>query len=145
MKTIHSPAGARAALLLSAAVTTIGLVGCLVENPNRTAVYRESPSRVVYVQDDYVYYPQYEMYYSSSRHQYGYRSGNSWVWQASPSHVSINMLVASPFVQLAFHDSPEKHHSEVIRSYPKNWKQPEKKPSDKDRHSDDQGHNDHKH
>ena len=33
--------------------------------------------RVFVVQDDYVYYPQYECYYSVSRHQYAYREGNA--------------------------------------------------------------------
>ena len=48
------------------------------------------------VQDDYVYYPQYEVYYSSSRHQYGYRDGNAWVWRPEPPHVGINVLLGSP-------------------------------------------------
>ena len=41
------------------------------------SVYVEPP--VFVVQDDYVYYPDYEIYYSSSRHQYAYREGNAWV------------------------------------------------------------------
>src|SRR5476651_716775 len=50
------------------------------------------------VQDDYVYYPQYEVYYSNSRHQYGYRDGNAWVWRPAPPHVEVNALLGSPSV-----------------------------------------------
>ena len=74
------------------------------------------------VEDDYVYYPSYECYYSVSRHQYAYREGNAWVSRPAPRGVSVNMLVASPSVRMNFHDSPAQHHAAVVRQYPKNWK-----------------------
>jgi hypothetical protein len=112
-------------------------VGCVYANPNAPVVYREPAPSVVVAQDDYVYYPQYEVYYSASRHQYGYREGNSWAWRPAPPHVALNVLVASPSVRMNFHDSPEKHHSEVVRSYPKNWKPA---PRRDDHHDDDHQH-----
>jgi hypothetical protein len=59
-----------------------GLTGCVdyVDGP-RGEVY--APTQSVYVeegvamQDDYVYYPSYQVYYSSSRGQYIYLDGRS--------------------------------------------------------------------
>ena len=78
----------------------------------------------VVLQDDYVYYPAYEVYYSSRRHDYRYRDGNAWVTRAAPPRVSVDVLFASPSVRLDFHDAPERHHDATIRSYPKNWSPP---------------------
>jgi hypothetical protein len=76
----------------------------------------------VVLEDDYVYYPGCEVYYSSNRHQYMYRDGRDWVTRATPPHVAVNVLLGSPSVRVDFHDSPAQHHAAVVKSYPKNWK-----------------------
>ena len=76
------------------------------------------------IQDDYVYYPAYQVYYSSNRHQYVYQDGRSWVSRPAPPRVRVNVLLASPSVRLDFHDSPSVHHATVARQYPKNWAPP---------------------
>ena len=76
---------------------------------------------VVVVQDDYVYYPDYAIYYNSSRHQYAYLEGDAWVLAPAPQGVTVEVLLASPSVHMDFHDSPEKHHAEMLKQYPKNW------------------------
>ena len=81
----------------------------------------------VAVQDDYVYYPAYQVYYSSSRHQYVYQDGRSWVSRPAPPHVAVNVLFASPSVNVGFHDSPANHHAEIARQYPKQWVAPRRK------------------
>ncbi len=107
-------------LVLSVALLGL-LTGCVgyVDGP-RAGYYAEPP--VVVVQDDYVYYPDYECYYSVSRHQYAYREGNAWVSRPAPRGVSVNVLLASPSVRMDFHDSPAQHHAAVSKQYPKNWK-----------------------
>ena len=97
------------------------LTGCVgyYDGP-RAAVYAEPP--VFVVQDDYVYYPDYQVYYSVSRHQYAYRDGHNWVSRPAPRGVSVNVLQASPSVRMDFHDSPAQHHVTVAKQYPKNWK-----------------------
>jgi hypothetical protein len=97
------------------------LTGCVGYVDGPRAGYYAEPS-VVVVQDDYVYYPNYECYYSVSRHQYAYREGNAWVSRPAPRGVSISRLQASPSVRMEFHDSPAQHHEAVARQYPKNWK-----------------------
>ena len=99
------------------------LTGCVgyVDRPQQGSVYVEPAFAV---QDDYVYYPNYEVYYSSSRHQYAYREGNIWVSRPAPRGVSVNVLIASPSVRMNFHDSPANHHAEIVRQYSKNWKPP---------------------
>jgi len=105
---------------------------------------QQAPAVVVVQQDDYVYYPAYEVYYSSSRRDYHYRDGNAWVTRAAPPRVSADVLFASPSVRMDFRDAPEHHHETVIRTYPKNWSPPGRaqrdrkdKDDDKDERKDD--------
>ena len=77
-------------------------------------------TRVV-VQDNYVYYPSYQVYYSSTTRQYVYQDGRSWVSRSAPPRVTTDVLIASPSVRLDFHDSPSIHHAAVVRQYPKHW------------------------
>ncbi len=90
----------------------------------------------VVAQDDYVYYPGYEVYYSSSRHQYADLEGGTWVTRPAPRGVSVDVLRASPSVKMDFHDSPANHHATVVKKYPKNWTPPAAKPERKDNDGD---------
>ncbi|MDO8544175.1 MAG: hypothetical protein Q7S40_27350 [Opitutaceae bacterium] len=104
------------------------LVGCVSEPSNQSTVYRGRPpmqsrTMVVY-QDDYDYYPGYEVYYGRNRREFVYRDGNAWVRRPAPQGVTVDVLFASASVRMAFQDPPEQHHSTVIRSYPRNWAPP---------------------
>jgi hypothetical protein len=122
----YSFKASKAGFVLAAALLTV-LTGCVgyVQGP-RAGVYVAPP--VVDVgfaaQDDYVYYPDYEVYYSVSLHQYAYREGNAWVSRPAPRGVTVDVLMRSPSVKMNFHDSPANHHAETVRQYPKNWKPP---------------------
>jgi hypothetical protein len=109
---------------LVGAVFLLTLTGCVgyVDRPPQGSVYVAPP--VVVVQDDYVYYPDYEIYYSSSRHQYAYLEGGAWVSRPAPPGVTVNVLMASPSVRMDFHDSPANHHAAVVKQYPGNRAQP---------------------
>jgi hypothetical protein len=74
--------------------------------------------------DDYVYYPQYEIYSSRNRQKYAYQHAGIWVWEPVPPQVAVNVLLASPSVPMDFHDSLEKHHAETARNYPQDWSPP---------------------
>jgi hypothetical protein len=107
---------------LALCATLLGaLTGCVGPGGGPRAGYYAEPAAVV-VQDDYVYYPNYECYYSISRHEYAYREGNAWVSRPAPRDVPENVLRASPSVKMDFHDSPASHHAAVAKQYPKNWK-----------------------
>ncbi len=99
-----------------------------MDGPRHARVYAQPPpvyvESGVVVQDDYVYYPGYQVYYSRNRRQYIYRDGRSWVSRPAPSRVSVDVLLASPSVRLDFHDSPAVHHATVVRHYPKHWAPP---------------------
>jgi hypothetical protein len=122
------------------AALAAALTGCIgyVDRPRGGGVYAEPPS--VYadsgppVQPEYVYYPGYQVYYSSHTHQYVYRDGRSWVSQPAPPHVSVNVLFASPSVGLSFHDHPSAHHATVVQQYPKNWTPPGSSHGNKEGH-----------
>jgi hypothetical protein len=143
-KTISSKIG------LAIGTALLGLSsGCIgyVDGPRDAGVYAQPPSSLyvetgVAAQDDYVYYPAYQVYYSSERRQYVYLDGRSWVSRPLPPHVAVNVLFASPSVNIAFHDSPAHHHAEVVKQYPKQWRSPEQ---GRDNHEDyrpaDQGRN----
>ena len=112
----------QARFAFGAAVAVI-LTGCIVDGP-RARVYVAPPvvEAPVIVQDDYVYYPGYDVYYSSNRHQYLWLEGGAWVTRPQPRGVSVSVLFASPSVRMDFHDSPAFHHAEMVRRYPRNWK-----------------------
>lgn len=103
------------------------LTGCVVEPRHEVRVERP----VVYVennlmvQDDYVYYPGYQVYYSPHTRQYVYRDRNAWVTRPAPPRVSVEVLFASPSVKVNFRDGPAIHHSAVVQRYPKQWTPPE--------------------
>jgi hypothetical protein len=124
-----------------AAVLLATLTGCVgyVEGP-RAGVQVEPYAFAV--QDDYVYYPSYECYYSVSRHQYAYREGNAWVARPAPRGVSVDVVRASPSVKMDFHDSPAQHHAAVVKQYPKNWKPSASNQGQKEEPKNDQ-HDDH--
>ena len=105
------------------AVSLLTATGCVsyVDRPQPGEVY-VMPSVPVFIeQDDYVYYPQYGMYYGSRSHRYYRYEGGSWVAAPSPRGVAVNVLVSSPSVNVEFHDSPSAHHNQVIKTYPRNW------------------------
>jgi hypothetical protein len=102
-------------------VVLVIFTGCVGPEQGPSAGVYAEPGTFA-VQDDYVYHPQYECYYSVSRHQYAYREGSAWVARPAPRGVSVNVLAASPSVHMDFHDSPAQHHAAVVKQYPKNWK-----------------------
>src|SRR5512140_2198848 len=106
------------------------LTGCIGHEDRRPQARAYSPPPPAYVetrvmvQDNYVYYPSYQVYYSGNTRQYVYQDGRSWVSRPAPPRVSANVLFASPSVRLDFHDFPASHHATVVRQYPKNWAPP---------------------
>lgn len=112
---------------LSLAALCAALTGCVgyVDGPRQDGYYAQPRagymSGGVVMQDDYVYYPSQQVYYSSNRRQYTYQDGSSWVTRSSPPRVSANVLLASPSVNLDFHDSPQTHHASVVQQYPRQW------------------------
>jgi hypothetical protein len=104
-----------------------GSIGCVHET-RHTRAYAPPPpvyaQTTLELQNDYVYYPAYEVYYSSNRRQYTYRDGGSWVSRPTPPHVSAQVLFAAPSVTVDFHDAPSAHHAAVVQRYPKHWAPP---------------------
>lgn len=78
--------------------------------------------------DDYVYYPKYEVYYSPGTREYVYYNNGTWVRTTSPSQVWAADIAGAPSVRMDFHDSPEHHHAEIARAYPRTWTAPEAVP-----------------
>ena len=122
------------------ATLVVALTGCIgyVERPRRGEMTVYPPVQVetgIVVQNDYVYYPGYEVYYSNSRRQYVYLEGRSWVTRPAPPRVSVDVLFASPSVRLDFHDFPALHHTTVVRQYPKHWAPPGANRGNKEGHN----------
>ncbi len=122
------------------------LIGCVahVDAPPHHQVHVRPPPPVhvetqVIVRDDYVYYPSYQVYYSSTRRQYVYMEGRSWVTRPAPPRVSVDVLFASPSVTLDFHDAPAAHHNRVVQQYPKHWSPPGRDHDNGKGHGPDKG------
>ena len=127
-----SEATTAAASLLGA--MTLLLAGCYGTMQTSTYPYPQPAyvgSQPVYAApygaDDYIYYPDAEVYYSTSRHEYIYPQSGRWVRQYQAPRVSV----WGPSVHLTFRDGPERHHEEVRRQYPRNWR-----PGDRDHDHD---------
>jgi hypothetical protein len=73
----------------------------------------------VSVQDTYVYYPEYEVYYNSSQGGYYYQDHGEWARRSDPPGVSVSTLRDSRSVQMSFHDAPANHHAIVVKQYPR--------------------------
>lgn len=131
--------------LLAGSVCLILLAGCISDTRSGRGGHRSGGNvqiqAAVVFEDDYDYYPVHEIYYSRNRHEYVYLDRNQWVRRSEPSGVALSVLQASPFVRVDFRDSPERHHSQVVRSYPKNWHRQDDHKKDnrdkKDRKDDD--------
>lgn len=80
--------------------------------------------------EDYVYYPGYETYYSRNHNFYYYRDHDRWVRNANPPRQWANN---APSVHVDFRDAPDRHHADVVKHYPRNW-HPQATPPD---HRDD--------
>jgi len=105
-----------AAILLLALAAGINLTGC---STTSSGYYGRGNAVTVVEPDDYIYYPGYELYYSNRRHYYLYRDRDRWISaQRPPRYWNRN----APYVRMEFHDSPERHHAEIVRSYPRNWR-----------------------
>jgi hypothetical protein len=130
------PQTGKAGFVLGAAplVTLTGCVGC-VDGP-RAGVYVAPP--VMEIQDDYVCYPAYGVYYSSSRRQYAYLEGRAWVSRPAPRGVSVDVLLASPSVRMDFPRFPGISHAVVVKQYPKNWAPPGSNQGRNDNRENDQ-------
>ncbi len=100
-----------------AAAGVLALAGCVATGGYTTEYEPPGPPPVV-AYDDYVYYPEAEVYYSNVRHEYIYRDGTRWVTRAAPPRT---WRQGTPSVHMDFHDAPEHHHDQVIRTYPRNW------------------------
>ncbi len=87
--------------------------------------------------DDYIYYPQYEVYYSPSRNEYVYSNGKVWVRSAEPTLVTVKEIRSARSVPMNFHDSPENHHAEVLKMYPRNWQPADIPPGEPTRTTND--------
>ncbi len=106
----------------------------------RSAHYPTRPAvqASLMVEDDYDYYPRYEIYYSRHRNEYIYRDASAWVRRSDLQGITLAMLESGPVVRMDFHDSPEFHHSGIVQRFPRNWEQPGRNHNDKNRHRDDE-------
>ncbi len=128
------PAGLIAGSCLMAALT-----GCMTAGSGPSSHYPTRPAvqASLGLEDDYDYYPRYEIYYSRRRNEYVYRDANAWVRRSDLRGITLAMLQSGPVVRMPFHDSPEFHHGSIVQSFPRNWEQSGPKRDDKNTRRDD--------
>lgn len=118
-----------AVLTLAAGVLAFA-AGC----ESRPSAYYSGRADMVIGADDYEYYPGYEVYYSPAHRYYYYRDGRSWVRRQTPPRAWAQ---GSPSVHVHFNDAPERHHAEIVRQYPHNWRPAGSRPIGDDWHDHD--------
>jgi len=128
------PAGVIAGTCLLAALT-----GCTSAGSGPSSHYPARPAvqATLMIDDDYDYYPRYEIYYSRRRNEYVYRDANAWVRRSDLRGITLAMLDSGPVVHMDFHDSPEFHHGSIVQSFPRNWEQSGPKRGDKPKPTSD--------
>ena len=129
-------------LLPAGLVVLAALAGCESDDSGyRTGSRHHAMGQTqasVVLEDDYDYYPDYEIYYSRNRHEYVYRDGNAWVRRPQPRGVTVDFLFSTPSVRMDFRDAPERHHAAIIKTYPRNWHRPEDRRDDRRDQKDEQ-------
>ena len=129
-KTQWSKIGTRSRIRVVIGAVLAGvLTGCVGYVEPRYQDTRYAPPQPVYVQpelvqDDYVYYPSHQVYYSGRSRQYVYLEGRSWVSRPTPPHITAEVLFASPSVRVDFRGSPAPYHARYVERYPRNWTPP---------------------
>ena len=72
------------------------------------------------VEPGYVYYPDYELYYSRNYQQYVFHYNYGWVHRTHVPEEMTAELANARAVPMNFNDDPVRHHAEVSRLYPSN-------------------------
>ncbi len=108
--------------MLGAALAAL-LAGCIVE-PARPVYVAPAAAGTVVAADDYIYYPDYEVYYNQTTGVYWYMQGGVWMTGPVVPGIAMGVLVAAPSIRMDFHDSPANHHAMVIGRYPRGWRPP---------------------
>lgn len=63
------------------------------------------------VQSDYLYYPEYDIYYNRNTREFLSVENNRWVVRDYPRHVSPDRIFATRAIRLDGYDSPEHHRN----------------------------------
>jgi hypothetical protein len=124
-------------LILAGSALSLTLAGCY-EPAGRVNV----SAAAVIGEDDYVYYPGSEVYYSPRLHYYYYREGGAWVHRPQPPKVWVH---DAPSVNIHLKERPEQHHPDIVKQYPHNWHPPVKPSDEHHDHDDKNDHDDHDH
>jgi hypothetical protein len=113
--------------LIAGSLLLAALTGCVTAGSGPSSRHPAHPvvamQATLMIQDDYEYYPRYEIYYSRRRNEYVYRDANAWVRRGDLRGITLAMLESGPMVRMDFHDSPEFHHGRIVQSFPRNWEQ----------------------
>jgi hypothetical protein len=107
--------------LLFSAGLVFTLAGCSTYDEHGYSARYPQPVEVASA-ETYLYYPDYELYYSPARRQYVFYDGRGWIAHREPPRALIRTLRRAPSVQIYLHESPKFHHREVARDYPRNWR-----------------------
>ena len=122
---LNKPTGLMLAAVLLGAVTGTGCVGRIFGWQARvqTMPFKVEPYAFL-ANDDYTYYPQYETYYSHRQNEYAYWNQGAWLLRPTFTGVPMKVLLASPSVDMTFHDAPANHHAAILAEYPQTWTGP---------------------
>jgi len=107
--------------MIPLAVCGLMLAGCEAPRAYVLAVHPSAAQlqAVRGVQPDYVYYPDYEIYYSRNYQRYVYRDRDAWLIRGEAPALYADVLPAARFARMNFPDDPWRHHGEVTQLFPR--------------------------
>jgi hypothetical protein len=97
------------------ALTLLGLSGCATNGDPFSGLTRilSFPGYVnrEVVQNEYLYYPEYDLYYNRNSQQFLSVENNRWVTRNHPRNVSAERVFASRSVRIDGYSTPEQHRN----------------------------------
>lgn len=97
------------------AVAILGAVGCTYTDRQNDGYAVSTPNTHTVAQQDYVYYPTHNVYYSRGADNFRVYEGNRWVTVNTPRNVNRQRVLATESVSIAQYGTPERHYTEYVQ------------------------------
>ncbi len=97
------------------AIAILGAAGCTYTDRQHDGYAVSGPNTHTVAQQDYVYYPTHNVYYSRGADNFRVYEGNRWVTVTTPRNVNRQRVLATESVSIAQYGTPERHYTEYVQ------------------------------
>lgn len=96
------------------AVAILGATSCTYNDRNLTDTVSDMGSSTL-ARQDYVYYPDHNVYYNRGADNFRTYEGNRWVTQTTPRNVTREAVLSTESVSIEKYGTPERHYTEYVQ------------------------------